>query len=173
MRIPLAIAQRFLRPVNRFSQERYMTIYLDVLRGNRVLVKGKPLWLAPSIFFDVGPDAAITLGDRCVVSERVQLLTHDFSLDRYSDETESIPRDRELFRQASVSIGAFAFIGLSAIILPGVTIGRGAIVGAGAVVTRSVPDREVWAGNPARKISTSEAIFNKNRHLFCEQTRRH
>jgi acetyltransferase-like isoleucine patch superfamily enzyme len=41
-------------------------------------------------------------------------------------------------------------IGVGAIILPGVTIGRGAQVGAGAVVTRDVPPFAVVAGNPAR-----------------------
>jgi maltose O-acetyltransferase len=44
------------------------------------------------------------------------------------------------------------WIGGSAILLPGVTIGRNAVVGAGAVVTRSVPANTVVAGNPARVI---------------------
>jgi len=44
------------------------------------------------------------------------------------------------------------WIGGSAILLPGVRIGRNAVVGAGAVVTRSVPANTVVAGNPARVI---------------------
>ncbi len=44
------------------------------------------------------------------------------------------------------------WIGERAIILPGVTIGRGAIVGAGAVVTNDVPDYAVVAGNPAKVV---------------------
>lgn len=43
-------------------------------------------------------------------------------------------------------------IGAGAIILPGVKIGKGVIIGAGSVVTKSVPDYEIWAGVPARKI---------------------
>ncbi len=43
-------------------------------------------------------------------------------------------------------------IGAGAIILHGVRVGEGAIIGAGAVVTRDVPDYEIWAGVPARKI---------------------
>lgn len=43
-------------------------------------------------------------------------------------------------------------IGVGAILLPGVTIGEGAVVGAGAVVTRNIPDFEVWAGVPAKFI---------------------
>ena len=43
-----------------------------------------------------------------------------------------------------------AWIGARALILPGVTIGRGAVVGAGAVVSRDVPDFTIVTGNPAR-----------------------
>ena len=43
-----------------------------------------------------------------------------------------------------------ASIGSGATILPNVTIGENAIVGAGSVVTRSVPDNVIVAGNPAR-----------------------
>jgi acetyltransferase-like isoleucine patch superfamily enzyme len=47
-----------------------------------------------------------------------------------------------------------AYIGVNAIILPGITIGEGAIVGAGSVVTKDVPPLSVAAGNPARVIRT-------------------
>jgi len=45
-----------------------------------------------------------------------------------------------------------SFIGAHAIILKGVVIGKGSIIGAGAVVTKSVPDYEIWGGNPAKFI---------------------
>ena len=46
------------------------------------------------------------------------------------------------------------WIGAGAIILGGVTIGSGSTVGAGSVVTKSVPERVVVAGNPAKVIRT-------------------
>jgi acetyltransferase-like isoleucine patch superfamily enzyme len=49
-----------------------------------------------------------------------------------------------------VRICAWADIGVNAVILPGVTIGKGALVGAGAVVTDDVPPFAVVAGVPAR-----------------------
>jgi galactoside O-acetyltransferase len=49
-----------------------------------------------------------------------------------------------------VRIGAWADIGVNAVILPGVTVGRAAIVGAGAVVTEDVKPSSIVAGVPAR-----------------------
>ena len=45
------------------------------------------------------------------------------------------------------------FVGMNAMILKGVTIGRGATIGAGSVVTKDVPEGAVAAGNPAKVIS--------------------
>ena len=44
------------------------------------------------------------------------------------------------------------WIGAKAIIMSGVTIGKGSIVAAGSVVTKSIPPCEIWGGNPARKL---------------------
>lgn len=49
-----------------------------------------------------------------------------------------------------VRVGDGADIGVNAVLLPGVTVGRGAVVGAGAVVTKDVPDLAVVAGVPAK-----------------------
>lgn len=49
-----------------------------------------------------------------------------------------------------VRVEAWADIGTGAVLLPGVTIGKGSIVGAGAVVTRDVPPFSIVAGVPAR-----------------------
>ena len=50
---------------------------------------------------------------------------------------------------APIKICDNAWIGERALILKGVTIGRGAIIAMGAVVTKNVPDYAVVAGNPA------------------------
>jgi len=61
------------------------------------------------------------------------------------------PRSRQHPAQyPSTTLRQGCSIGANATILPGITVGRFAMVGAGAVVTRSVPDFALVAGNPAR-----------------------
>jgi acetyltransferase-like isoleucine patch superfamily enzyme len=52
-----------------------------------------------------------------------------------------------------VEIGDYVFIGPRAIILPNIKIDKGAVVAAGAVVTKDIPEFEIWGGVPAKKIS--------------------
>lgn len=64
---------------------------------------------------------------------------------------ERLRRPDPGIRRRPVRIGERAFIGGHCIILAGVTVGRESVLGAGSVAPRSVPDAEVWAGNPATK----------------------
>jgi maltose O-acetyltransferase len=51
-----------------------------------------------------------------------------------------------------ISIGEDVWVGGSAVICPGVTIGDRTIIGAGSVVTRDIPSDVFAAGNPCRVI---------------------
>ena len=51
-----------------------------------------------------------------------------------------------------ITIEAHAFIGVRAMIMPGINVGKNAVVGAMSVVTKDIPPGEVFAGNPACKI---------------------
>lgn len=55
-----------------------------------------------------------------------------------------------------VTVEDYAFIGTGAVVLPRLTIGRGAIVGAGSVVTHDVPPGTVVCGNPARHLRQAQ-----------------
>ena len=60
-------------------------------------------------------------------------------------------------KTAAIMVGAHAFVGLRAIVLPGVTLGAGCIVGAGAVQTRDAEAGGIYGGNPAVRIGTRKA----------------
>lgn len=65
---------------------------------------------------------------------------------------------------APISIGDYVWIGVGCTILQGVKIGKGAVICSGAVVTRDVPEYEVVAGIPARKIATRPKNLNYSCH---------
>jgi len=58
------------------------------------------------------------------------------------------------------------WIGTRVIILPGVTIGRGAIIGAGAVVTKNVSEYAIAVGNPAREIKKRTSNLDYKSRYF-------
>lgn len=84
----------------------------------------------------------IEIGEGATVAQEAYLCTgsHDFT-------SPALP-----LQTAPITIGAHAFIGARAFILPGVIIGEYAIVGACSVVTRDVKPSAVVAGNPARNL---------------------
>jgi len=86
----------------------------------------------------------LRIGDNVVIAAQTCILTAD-----HDPATPDFAG-----RQRQVVIEDFVFIGTRAMILPGVTVGRGAVVGAGAVVTRDVAPFSVVAGVPARWIGT-------------------
>jgi acetyltransferase-like isoleucine patch superfamily enzyme len=58
----------------------------------------------------------------------------------------------ENVKSAPITIEDDTWVGFGAVILKGVTVGRGSVVGARAVVTRDVPPFTIVAGNPARLV---------------------
>lgn len=62
-----------------------------------------------------------------------------------------------------VTIGDYVYIGSGALIMPGVTIGNNVLVAAGSVVSKSIPDNSVVAGNPARIICSVEDYYERNK----------
>jgi maltose O-acetyltransferase len=85
---------------------------------------------------------AVWIGSDVSISPEVVILTAQHDAADPSFALESRP----------VVIEDHAWIGMRAMVLPGVTIGRGAVVAAGAVVTRDVAPLEVVGGVPARNI---------------------
>jgi len=87
--------------------------------------------------------AHVRIGEGALIGPRVQLIAADHP-------RTPAQRATGLESAAPVTVEDEAWVGAGAIVLPGVTVGRGSIVGAGSVVTRDVPDGVVAAGNPCR-----------------------
>lgn len=100
----------------------------------------------------------VTLGDYVTITSGVRFITHDGGVWIFRDKYP----DAEVFGR--ITVGNNVFIGMNAIILPGVTIGDHCIIGAGAVVTQNIPSNYVAAGVPARCIKTTEEYWKDIHH---------
>lgn len=89
--------------------------------------------------------APIIIEEGVGVAHQVMFITGGHKVGEFGSQSEVLP-------QGPILIKKNAWIGSRAIILGNVTIGTGSIIGAGSVVTKSVPNYEIWAGNPARLI---------------------
>lgn len=90
--------------------------------------------------------ARVEVGDRAGLAHGVMVCTSTHDL---GDEAKRWGA----YRTAPVTIGAGAWIGVRATLLPGVTVATGCIVGAGAVVTKDTEPNGLYVGIPARRKS--------------------
>lgn len=124
--------------------------------GGRIVV-GNWCFIGPGTRLWSG--ASIRIGDRVLIAHNVNIfdnLTHPLDAAARHAQFKAIangghPLQPEL-DDVPVVIGDDAWIGASAIVLKGISVGRAAVVAAGSVVTRDVPAYAVVAGNPARVI---------------------
>lgn len=128
----------------------------DVYVGHYAILKGYYInklrvgagsWIGQQAFLHAA--GGLTVGVRVGIGPGARILTSRHAL---TDSTDSPIMDRPL-ELAPVVLEDGCDIGVGAIILPGVTVGRAAQVGAGAVVTRDVPAGAVVVGVPARPMS--------------------
>lgn len=108
-----------------------LRITLHRLRGVHI---GADVWIGYGALIETACPNMVTIGDRVVVGIRTTILAHFQELQ-------------------GVWIEDDVYIGACAVILPGVTIGKGAVVSAGSVVTVSVPPMTIVQGNPAKRIA--------------------
>ena len=90
----------------------------------------------------------ITIDDGVMIGPNVRIVTDNHDFENHDFE------NRMVLRCKPVHIDRNAWIGVGAIILPGVTIGENAVVAAGAVVTKDVAPNTIVGGNPAKFIKS-------------------
>ncbi len=127
---------------------------------------GDSAWIQPPFYCDYGSN--IHLGERvyfnfnCVVLDVCRVTIGDFTLigpavQIYAATHPMDSAARRLHELGKpVAIGSDVWIGGSAVICPGVTIGSKTVIGAGSVVTKSIPSGVFAAGNPCRVIREIE-----------------
>jgi acetyltransferase-like isoleucine patch superfamily enzyme len=132
------ISREFLNPVggNR-------TI-LQTLEGGKIII-GNNVRISHAILC---ARESIVIDDNVLLGGGVKLYDNDFHSLEYNNRMDRLDTH---IRKGKIHIKEGAFIGAHAIILKNVTVGKHSVVGAGSVVTKDIPDGEIWAGNPAKK----------------------
>ncbi len=116
-----------------------------ILKGyyKNELVVGRGSWIGQAAFLHAA--GGIRVGSDVGIGPHVCVLTST-----HAEPGRELPIMAGALEFAPVVLDDGCDLGVGAVILPGVTVGKGAQVGAGAVVTRDVPAYAVVAGNPAR-----------------------
>ena len=118
-----------------------------ILRGydTNDLVIGNDTWIGQLSY--INSAGGVTIGSRVGIGPCVKMMSSE-----HREEGREVPVLLSDLEFARITVEDDCDIGIGAVILPGITVGRGSIVGAGAVVTKDVEPYSIVAGVPARKI---------------------
>lgn len=141
---------RLLKRLYSIFEEKKKEKYLQNL-VKQGLNLGQNVEIVSDYFFDPSHCFLITIEDNCTICPGVRLIAHDASTFRVLGYT----------KMGRITIKKGCFIGDSTIVLPNVTIGENCIIGSGSVVTKSIPDNMVAAGNPAVTLTSVDDYLNK------------
>ena len=90
----------------------------------------------------------IVLGSDIMIAERVMIIGGNHNISK-----TDIPMNKQgEGKQGSIIIEDDVWIGAGSIILTEIKIGKGSVIGAGSIVTKSIPEYSIVAGNPAKII---------------------
>lgn len=143
------------------------------VRAGRGSVIAAPHQLTVGNNVSVGPYSVVqvngTIGDWTLIGMYVQIVgKNDHAIDEIGKPIRLSTRvgDRPAQKYDAVDIGKDVWIGASAIVLSGVTIGMCSVVGAGSVVTKDIPPFSIAVGNPARVIGHRfESEEERRKHM--------
>jgi len=139
-----------LRPESVFLGDHVRIDSFTKIEGGLGVVIGRYVHVTSFCHLGIG-GGLLEIGEGVGMGSGVKVLSGSNIEDGYYMSVAA-PPDMYVIKRNKTVVGRGAFLGSGSIIMPGVTVGEFAIIGAGAVVTHDVPARQVWVGNPARKL---------------------
>ncbi|WP_413505472.1 acyltransferase [Photobacterium phosphoreum] len=151
----------FLLPrfrVFNFIKSIYLRFFFRSIIGKRVvyypgvwIFSGRNMSVGDDVDFAksvlVTSDGGVSIGNRVLIGYSTQILSSNHQIPSRKERIFNSGHQKK-----PITIHDDVWIGANCIILPGVTIGKGAVIGAGSIVTKDVPEFAICVGNPARII---------------------
>ena len=131
-----------------FTFPSQITTILHRLRGVNI---GKGSKISRTAYIDDSDPHLVHIGRNVWITAGVIILCHQRDLANYKTGQAIMHYP---MKKAAVKIKSGAHVGVGAIIMPGVTIGKESVIGAGSVVTRDIPDNSIAVGSPAKVIKS-------------------
>ena len=133
----------FRRVLRQNAGVRWAVHHTSTIHSPERLTVGRGTFPGDSPGVYINADNGVHVGDFTNLGPQVGLISANHDLVANTERVPATP----------LRIGNFCWLGMGAVVLPGVQLGDFTVVGAGAVVTRSFPEGYcVVAGNPARLI---------------------
>lgn len=149
-----------------------MIEYLSYLRLNFNLWKyrkrgikiGENVYISPKAYIDSHKGSSVRIGNNVYITRNVVILNHTDTHKGGPLNLWTIYGGERICKD--VIIENNVFIGVNSVIMPGVRIGKNSIIGALSFVTTDIPEGAVFAGVPAKQITTTGDMIKKDLSKF-------
>lgn len=108
------------------------------------IIIGNGVFIGNSCEFNI--KKCLIIGDNSLIASGCKFIDHD-----HGKLANELMR-KQVGPEKEIIIGPDVWLGYNVVVLKGVSIGKGAIIAAGSIVTKSIPEYEIWAGVPAKRI---------------------
>lgn len=108
----------------------------------------------------------VSIHDNVIVAAGVDFINHDVSV--FNVARLLGLRRGDIDKVGSIELFDNCFIGTGTILMPNCSVGKNSVIAAGSIVTKHVPDNEVWGGAPAKFIMTTEEYASKLQNKSSE-----
>jgi acetyltransferase-like isoleucine patch superfamily enzyme len=112
---------------------------------------GSRVHIAPNVI--IGARESVVIGDFAGIAAGAKVYASSVvPLPGLHMSGPMVPEEHKGFKSKQITLGKDSLVGANAVLLPGANLGEGSIVGALSLLSKTIPDWEIWSGCPAQKV---------------------